>query len=244
MAVFKQANETLKQQLDALQRQLNSPEAATPSFVAKQRTRLAAAETQAEKAEAEAKQLQMENMQLAQQIEVLQAQLLAAGMQPDVQLSTGTGKKAAMFGEDSVVAAAEELLSGRSTPAAAPAAGLVAAVQRSSSMQQQQDSTSVSAEWKLAEIERLQEDNRLLTAKVRGCTAFCSPLKMMWHAAALCSFKLPGRPWLTCHQAFPASKRLLQQVSNTAVRPMAVTPPVVLSFVICVPPSLFFACCR
>jgi hypothetical protein len=170
MAVFKQANETLKQQLDALQKQLNSPEAATPSFVAKQRTRLAAAETKAEKAEAQAQQLQVENMQLVQQVEKLQAQLLAAGMQPDVLPAPAAGNKAAVSGEDSVVAAAEELLSGRSTPAAA-GAGPGMAAQRSGSVQQQPDLTNVSAECKLAEIERLQDENRLLQSKVNSCTA-------------------------------------------------------------------------
>jgi predicted RNase H-like nuclease (RuvC/YqgF family) len=168
MAVFKQANETLKQQLDALQKQLNSPEAATPSFVAQQRTRLAAAEANAEKAEAQAQQLQVDNMQLAQQVEALQAQLLAAGMQPDVLPATGAGNKAAVSGEDSVVAGADELLSGRSTPAAAGAGLGMATQHRSSLQQQQQDLTNMSAEWKLAEIERLQEENQLLQSKVNS----------------------------------------------------------------------------
>lgn len=162
MAVFKQANETLKQQLDALQKQLNSPEAATPSFVAKQRTRLAAAESKAEKAEAQAQQLQVENLQLVKQVEVLRAQLSSAGVQPDMLPETTVNKKASVLGEDSVVAAAEELLSGCSTPAAA---GGVATAQRSSSIQQQQVEVNASAEWKLAEIQRLQDDNRLLQAK-------------------------------------------------------------------------------
>uniref|UniRef100_A0A383WEI0 Cilium assembly protein DZIP1 N-terminal domain-containing protein n=1 Tax=Tetradesmus obliquus TaxID=3088 RepID=A0A383WEI0_TETOB len=163
MAVFKQANETLKQQLDALQKQLNSPEAATPSFVAKQRTRLAAAESKAEKAEAQAQQLQVENLQLVKQVEVLQAQLSSAGIQSDMMPETTVNKKASVLGEDSVVAAAEELLSGRSTPAAARGA---ATAQQSSSIQQQQVEVSASAEWKLAEIQRLQDENRLLQAKV------------------------------------------------------------------------------
>jgi hypothetical protein len=164
MAVFKQANETLKQQLDALQKQLNSPEAATPSFVAKQRTRLAAAESKAENAGAQAQQLQVENIQLVKQIEVLQTQLSSAGLQPNMLPDTAaSSKKPAVLGEDSVVAAAEELLSGRSTSAAAAAGGGTAA-QQSSSIQQQ-EATTVSAEWKLAEIQRLQDDNRLLQAK-------------------------------------------------------------------------------
>jgi cell division septum initiation protein DivIVA len=169
MAVFKQANETLKQQLDALQKQLNSPEAATPSFVAKQRTRLAAAESKAEKAEAQAQQLQVENLQLAKQLEVLQAQLVSAGMQPNMLPDAAVGQKAGIVGEDSVVAAAEALLSGRSVPAALGAGGGATAQRSASSQltqQQGQDEASMSAEWKLAEIQRLQEENRLLQAKV------------------------------------------------------------------------------
>ncbi|KAF6250625.1 hypothetical protein COO60DRAFT_1681187 [Scenedesmus sp. NREL 46B-D3] len=158
MAVFKQANDTLKQQLDALQRQLNSPEAATPSFVAKQRTRLAAAENKAEQAEARAQQLQVANMQLAKHEETLQAQLLGAGMQQDMLPDS---RKAAALAEDYVVEAAEQLLSGTTTAAAASEV----AAQQCSSIKQQ-DVASASAEWKLAEIERLQLDNRLLHAKV------------------------------------------------------------------------------
>jgi hypothetical protein len=45
------------------------------------------------------------------------------------------------------------------------------AAQRSSSVQQHPDLTNVSAEWKLAEIERLQDENRLLQSKVSFCTA-------------------------------------------------------------------------
>lgn len=148
ISVFQTTNATLQQQLDALQRQLTSPEATTPSFVAKQRQQLAAAAT----AQAD---LQSENMKLRQEVLELRLALEAAGRRSS---SSGGSKGAAAAaaqgrqqqdGEEDTLAAAERLLSGdgEEQPAAADAGA---------------------SDWKVQEIERLQDENRQLQAKV--CT--------------------------------------------------------------------------
>ncbi|KAF8057745.1 Dzip1l [Scenedesmus sp. PABB004] len=139
LAVFKQSEEALRGQLEALQRTLNSPEAATPSFVAGQRQRLAAAEAGAARAADEAVALRAENLDLSRQLGALRAQSARGG---------GGG------GDEDAVAAAEALLAG--TPAAAHGGdgGASGGGEGGSS-----------SAWKLREIERLQGENRQLSAK-------------------------------------------------------------------------------
>lgn len=146
ISVFQTTNTTLQQQLDALQRQLVSPEATTPSFVAKQRQQLAAAAT------AQAG-LQTENMRLRQELLELRLALEAKGMNANSRHSSSAGKAAGQGqaeeeGEEDTLAAAERLLSGdgEEGPAGAADGG--------------------ASDWKVQEIERLQEENRLLQAKV------------------------------------------------------------------------------
>jgi hypothetical protein len=148
ISVFQTTNTTLQQQLDALQRQLASPEATTPSFVAKQRQQLAAAAT------AQAG-LQTENMRLRQELLELRLALEAKGMNANSRHSSSAGKapaagqsQAQEDGEEDTLAAAERLLSGDGDEGPAGAADASA------------------SDWKVQEIERLQEENRQLQAKV------------------------------------------------------------------------------
>lgn len=130
-------------QLEALQRQHAAPEAATPSFVAKQRQQLAAAA-------AAQGQLQAENVQLAAQVLELRRALDKAG-------GAGAANEAASANEDEdaddPLGAAERMLRGSAEAPPSAAAG--------------SPGGSGSSAWKEAEIERLQQDNRQLVAKVR-----------------------------------------------------------------------------
>jgi hypothetical protein len=150
ISVFQTTNATLQQQLDALQRQLASPEATTPSFVAKQRQQLAAA------ASAQAG-LQSENMQLRQELLELRLALEAAGgggMGSARGASTGGGKgRQEQDGEEDALAAAERLLSGDDDGGDGDAPG--------------------AGDWKVQEIERLQDENRQLQDKVGDVGRCC-----------------------------------------------------------------------
>jgi hypothetical protein len=146
IGVFQTTNTTLQQQLVALQRQLASPEATTPSFVAKQRQQLAAAATAQTG-------LQTENMRLRQELLELRLAVEAKGMNANSRHSSSAGKAPAAGhaqedGDEDTLAAAERLLSGDGDEGPAGAANASA------------------SDWKVQEIERLQEENRQLQAKV------------------------------------------------------------------------------
>jgi hypothetical protein len=143
--VFQTSNTALQQQLEALQRQLTSPEATTPSFVAKQRQQLAAAASALAGLQAENAQLQQELLELRLAVESNRGLGSRGGSRSGAKGSAGGAAGLVVEeAEEDALAAAERLLSGDGEEEGA-------------------------ADWKVAEIERLQEENRQLHAKV--CTS-------------------------------------------------------------------------
>lgn len=172
----------MERELEALRNERVAPEAAAPSFVAKQRKSIALAETQVAKSQQQVTELMRENMELAQQVADLRSRLAAGG---------GSGNGPPVAGD--TAAAAEQLLSGRSSitssskgPAASTAAAekawqqvaelrqdKLALTERCKDLEAKLAANAAGspqergAEWKLQEIERLQNENRLLQNKVR-----------------------------------------------------------------------------
>lgn len=144
--VFQTSNTALQQQLDALQRQLTSPEATTPSFVAKQRQQLAAAASAQAGLQAENAQLRQELLELRLALESNRGLGSRGGSKSGAKGSTAAGAADLVVeeAEEDALAAAERLLSGDGDEDGA-------------------------ADWKVAEIERLQGENRQLHAKVSSC---------------------------------------------------------------------------
>lgn len=183
IATFKQTNQMLEQELEELQKQRVSPDATTPSFVAKQRKSIALAETKAEKAQQQITELMQENMALAQQVAELKSFKVAGGDSAS-QADVVAAAEQLMLGRDSITVGNKQPAAATGVAAAEKAWQQVAELKQekmrlseqvddlraklaayiSTGPQEQQEQ---GVEWKLQEIERLQNDNRLLQQKVR-----------------------------------------------------------------------------